>query len=163
MNQITVRHVTPEDAPALQRIYSQPDTQANTLQLPLPSATLWQERLNNLRPGVHSLVASIDDEVVGQLTLEVNAIVRRRHSATFGMGVDQNYRQRGVGKALLAAMIDLCDNWLQVTRIELTVFADNEAAIALYRQFGFEVEGTARRYAMRNGEWVDTHFMARLI
>lgn len=163
MNSITVRHVKIEDADALQRIYSQPDTQANTLQLPLPSPMLWQERLNNLRPGVHSLVACIDEKVVGQLTVEVNAAARRRHSATFGMGVDQDYRQRGVGKALIAAMIELCDNWLQVTRIELTVFADNEGAIALYSQFGFKIEGTAHRYAMRNGKMVDTHYMARLI
>ncbi|MCG7390326.1 GNAT family N-acetyltransferase [Pantoea sp. ACRSB] len=162
MSEIIVRHVAPDDAAALLHIYSQPDTMANTLHLPLPSLQKWQERLNNLSPTGHSLVACIEGKVVGQLTLEVIATARRRHCATLGMGVDQDYRNRGVGKALLGAAVDLCDNWLQVTRMELTVFADNPAAIALYRHFGFEIEGTAKGYAMRQGEMIDTHYMARL-
>ena len=162
MSEITIRHVTPEDAVALQRIYSQPDTQANTLQLPHSSLQMWQTRLSTPRPGVHLLVACMDDEVVGQCALEVPERARRRHSATLGMGGDENYRQRGVGRALMQEMVNLCDNWLQVSRMELTVFVDNAPAIALYRRFGFEIEGTARRYAMRYGELIDVHFMARL-
>ena len=34
--------------------------------------------------------------------------------------------------------------------------------IALYEQFGFEREGTHRRYAFRNGEYVDAYSMARI-
>ena len=45
---------------------------------------------------------------------------------------------------------------------ELTVFVDNAPAIALYRKFGFEVEGTHRAYAMRGGHFVDVLAMARL-
>ncbi len=56
----------------------------------------------------------------------------------------------------------LCDNWLRVERIELTVFADNAPAIAVYKKYGFEIEGTGRRYALRNGEYVDAYYMARM-
>ncbi len=38
----------------------------------------------------------------------------------------------------------------------------NERAIALYRKFGFEVEGRHRGYAMRDGCYVDVFAMARL-
>lgn len=162
MSQVTVRHATPEDAAVLTRIYSQPETQAGTLHLPHQSPSLWQERLANPRPHVTMLVACIDGQVVGQLTLEVMAVARRRHCATIGMGVDPAFHRRGVGKALMAAMVDLCDNWLQVTRIELTVFADNYQAMGLYQQFGFEIEGTARGFAVRDGQMIDTHYMARL-
>ena len=82
MSEIMVRHVTPEDAAALMHIYSQPDTMANTLQLPLPSLQKWQQRLSNLSPTGHSLVACIEEKVVGQLTLEILAPARRRHCAT---------------------------------------------------------------------------------
>ena len=34
--------------------------------------------------------------------------------------------------------------------------------MALYRKFGFIVEGTGKQYALRNGEYVDAYFMARL-
>lgn len=59
-------------------------------------------------------------------------------------------------------MINLCDNWLRIERIELTVFVDNAPALAVYRKFGFEVEGTAKNHALRNGEYVDSYFMARM-
>ncbi|HEX9390637.1 MAG TPA: GNAT family N-acetyltransferase [Usitatibacteraceae bacterium] len=42
------------------------------------------------------------------------------------------------------------------------MYVDNVAAIALYKKFGFEIEGTLRMYAFRNGEYVDAHSMARL-
>jgi RimJ/RimL family protein N-acetyltransferase len=38
----------------------------------------------------------------------------------------------------------------------------NAIGIALYEKFGFEVEGTHRRFAFRDGEYVDAYSMARL-
>jgi putative acetyltransferase len=62
----------------------------------------------------------------------------------------------------MEAALDLADNWLNLTRIELRVYVDNAAAITLYEKFGFEVEGTHRRLAFRDGEYVDAYSMARL-
>ncbi len=62
----------------------------------------------------------------------------------------------------MQAALDLADKWLQYTRIELTVFTDNVGAIALYKKFGFEIEGTHINFAFRNGEYVDVYAMARL-
>lgn len=162
MSNIVVRYVEPQDAHALQHIYAQESTYSDTLQIPYPSLTQWQQRIAQQHPGHYSLVACLDDRVVGQLTLEVNQSPRRRHSATFGLGVDADQRGQGVAGALMRAMIDLCDNWLNVERIELTVYTDNAAALALYNKFGFVTEGTACRYALRAGEMVDVQYMARL-
>jgi L-phenylalanine/L-methionine N-acetyltransferase len=63
---------------------------------------------------------------------------------------------------LMEAALDLADNWLDLTRIELSVYTDNAAGIALYKKFGFEIEGTHRRYAFRNGGYVDSYSMARI-
>jgi putative acetyltransferase len=68
---------------------------------------------------------------------------------------------QGVGSALMAALCDYADRWLGTLRIELTVYTDNEAALKLYRKFGFEIEGTMRGYAMRDGRYVDAYAMAR--
>ena len=38
----------------------------------------------------------------------------------------------------------------------------NAAGIALYEMFGFEIEGTHRRFAFRDGEYVDAYSMARI-
>ncbi|WP_153017076.1 GNAT family N-acetyltransferase, partial [Pseudomonas amygdali] len=72
------------------------------------------------------------------------------------------WQGKGVGSKLLAAVLDVADNWMNLHRVELTVYADNEAAQGLYRKFGFEVEGHLRNYAVRDGAFVDALSMARL-
>ena len=44
-----------------------------------------------------------------------------------------------------------------LTRLGLEVYTDNEPAIRLYTKFGFEIEGTLRRSAFRNGQFVDSY------
>ena len=51
---------------------------------------------------------------------------------------------------------------MNLTRLDLRVYVDNAPAIALYEKFGFEKEGTHRRFVYRDGEYVDAHVMARL-
>ena len=62
----------------------------------------------------------------------------------------------------MQACLDLADNWLNLERLELEVYADNEAAISLYKRFGFEHEGTLRKHAFRDGVYVDSIMMGRL-
>jgi len=78
------------------------------------------------------------------------------------MAVRDDWQGMGVGTHLLRTALDLADNWLNLTRVELTVYTDNAAGIALYEKFGFETEGTHRRYAFRDGGFVDAYSMARL-
>ena len=78
------------------------------------------------------------------------------------MAVDVAYQGQGVGSALLAAIVDLADNWYNLRRLELEVHADNAAGVALYEKFGFEVEGVYRKFAYRDGAFVDALAMARL-
>ena len=51
----------------------------------------------------------------------------------------------------MKAALDLADNWLNLTRIELEVCTDNQTGIALYEKWGFEIEGTLRHFAFRGG------------
>ena len=159
---INVRHTEPEDFEALRHIFNGPRATAGTLQLPFPSAEMWRKRLSEPQEGMFSLVACVDDEVVGEISLHTTPTHwRMRHVASIGMAVRDDWQGKGVGTALMQAVIDLADNWLNLTRIELRVYVDNAPAIALYEKFGFEVEGTHRRMAFRNGEYVDGHSMAR--
>ena len=161
-DRITIRHSEESDIRAIARIYSQPSCYAGTLQHPFPSLAKWQKRLSELPDHCFSLVAEIDGEVVGQIGMEVCTNARRKHVADLGMAVSEEFQGIGVGSALLKGAINLAHHWLAVRRIELEVYTDNHAAIALYKRHGFAIEGEARDYAFRDGEYVDVFFMANI-
>ena len=162
---LVVRRARAGDAADFSRMMSEPEVYANLMQLPLPSEDAWRSRLEAYAAGGRDdlqLVAELDGRVVGSLGLHPQTTLRRRHAALLGISVERSAQRRGVGTALLQAACDYADGWAQILRIELTVFTDNAAALALYQRFGFRIEGTHRAYAMRAGGYADVHAMARL-
>ena len=163
---ITIRRTSPKDAAALAGLMSDPAIFGGLLQMPYPSEELWHARLSEASPPGKpdlSLVAELDGDVAGSAGLFApGAVLRRRHVMGLGISVARSAQGRGVGSALMMALCDYADRWLGVLRIELTVYTDNAAAQRLYRKFGFEVEGTFRGYALRDGVYVDALSMARL-
>ena len=161
-SQITVRRSIGSDAEAIAHIFSGPHAVWGTLQLPFPHPEKYRERLAKSDDNNVMLVAEVNGEVVGQAGLHLYSNVRRRHTASIGMAVRDDWQGRGVGTALMSALLDLADNWYQLTLVELEVYTDNAPAIHLYEKFGFVLEGTKKRDAFRAGQFVDTHVMARL-
>jgi putative acetyltransferase len=160
---IVIRHVEPGDYQALQRIFAAPRAIWGTAQLPFPSAELWRKRLAEPARGLFRLVACVEDEVVGSLGLRTFPDrPRRRHAGQIGMAVRDDWQGKGIGTALVQAAIDLADNWLNLERLELTVWTDNVPAIRLYEKFSFVTEGTLVRYAFREGQYEDCFTMARV-
>ena len=133
-----VRHAEPEDYPAVQKIYTAASVYRQLTQDPFPSLDMWRQRLAEPKAGFYDLLACYQEEVVGQLGLTVHHRSRRKHCGALGMAVREDWHGKGVGSSLMAAAIDLADNWLNLRRLELEVLVDNEAAIALYTKFGFE-------------------------
>jgi putative acetyltransferase len=160
---ITIRRAEAGDAHAIHATFSTPKAMAGTLQLPFPTVEMWRKRLSDVPADDFILVAEVGGNVVGNLGLHLaSKSPRRRHAGAIGMSVRDDWHNRGVGSALLAAAVDLADNWLNYTRLELTVYTDNAAAVALYRKFGFEIEGTLKWYAFRGGRMIDAYTMARV-
>ena len=166
MRPITVRRAHAGDAEAFARLMGDSQVLPGLLQLPYPSIEGWRARLaehDTLGRADLLLVAEVAGAVVGNAGLHAaGAAHRRRHAMGLGIAVAQDHQRQGVGSALMAALIDAADRWLGCLRIELTVFVDNAAAIALYRKFGFELEGTHCAFALRDGVYADAHAMARL-
>jgi putative acetyltransferase len=162
-SKIEVRAAELSDVEALTHLFASRNAYSQTLQLPFQSLEVWRNRLTTNDDTQVTLVASVAGEVVGNLGLTRFTRPRRAHVGHIGMGVRDDWQGKGVGSALMQAVLDLADNWLGLRRLELRVYADNERAIALYRKFGFELEGTHRAYALRDGVYVDSLSMARLI
>ena len=160
---LKIRRAEPDDYLAVYEIFTSPDVYADTMQLPYPSRELWRKRVAETPENFINLVAVVDDRVVGMVGLETFPNrPRRRHVGRIGISVHSEWQGKGVGKALMAAVVDLADNWLNLTRLELEVYADNAAAIHVYERFGFSYEGTLRQHAFRNGKYVDSNMMGRL-
>jgi len=116
---------------------------------------------NNLRNRAPHFVAVDGGRVVGWCDVRPKTHVTLRHSGVLGMGVAASHRGHGVGSALLRATVDQA--FAQgLTRVELVVREDNEAAIALYRRHGFELEGRLRCYLIVDGTTHDALQMARI-
>jgi L-phenylalanine/L-methionine N-acetyltransferase len=159
----TIRRAEPDDYKSMHQVWAGPKAVWGTLQLPFPSAELWRKRLAEPPEGTFNLVACAENEIIGQLGLHTFPNhPRRRHAGQIGMAVMDDWQGKGAGTALMQAAVDLADKWLNLTRLELDVYTDNEPAIRLYKKFGFVIEGTLVNYAYRDGQYVDTYTMARL-
>ena len=162
MNNITIRRATLNDVPSITQMHADYSAYANTLQLPYPTEKTWEARLGANDPLVTQFVAILDDKVVGLLVINQASQARRKHVATFGITVSEAHQGKGIGSQLMQVMVDYCDNWLNIHRIELEVFATNESGVGLYEKFGFELEGKMRDYAFRDGQYVDAVMMSRI-
>ena len=159
---IVIQRFTEAHLDGVAALYNEPAVCRQVLQMPFQSVQAWRNKLELDNERRLQLVAVHGGEVIGQLGLEQLLLVRRSHVGSFGMGVAPAWQGKGVGSRLLTAALDVADNWMNLHRVELTVYADNDAAHHLYRKFGFEVEGRLRDYALRDGVFVDTLSMARL-
>jgi len=160
---ITIRRAEPDDFGLVCEVFADESAYSGTLQLPFPSKEVRRKFMADAPDGDYLLLAFVDGEIAACAGLHPAArSPRRAHARMLGMSVHSRFQGKGVGTALMTALLDLADKWLPVTRVELTVFTDNERAIALYRKFGFEIEGTHKSYALRDGRYADTYCMARI-
>jgi putative acetyltransferase len=160
---LKMRRAEADDFEQVYEMFASAKVYAGTLQLPYPSREYWRRRLTENVDSVYYIVAIIDDRIVGMVSVATYPNrPRRRHAGAIGISVHADWQGKGLGKELMRAIVDFADNWLNLTRLELEVYADNEAAIRLYERFGFEVEGTLRQHAYRDGRYVDSIVMGRL-
>lgn len=112
------------------------------------------------RPNALFLTAWDHGELVG--TIDFHGGTRRRtaHAGEFGLVVRRSHWGRGIGGALLDALLAWARGHAAVTKVKLRVRADNAAALALYEARGFEVEGRLRAEVVVDGAPMDVLAMA---
>jgi len=160
-SEFSIRSTRVTDFEQITVLSNLPLYRAGTLRLPYQSLEQTRKWLEGLGTSTLSIVAEIDGQIVGLAGMHRFA-GRRLHAAELGIGVHDDFTGKGIGSALVGALIDAADNWLNIKRIELTVFTDNTPAIRLYEKFGFETEGLLRANAFKEGRYADVFVMARL-
>ncbi|MFC3675578.1 GNAT family N-acetyltransferase [Ferrovibrio xuzhouensis] len=125
-------------------------------------AELGQRRAAILGKGLPYLVAEIDGAVVGYAYAgPYRPRIAYRFSVEDSIYVAQDAPRRGIGRALLAALIEHCT--AQGYRQMVAVIGDtgNMGSIGLHAALGFRVVGTLPSIGFKHGRWVDSVFMQR--
>ena len=104
-------------------------------------------------------VARDGNEIVGTGNYSSFPKKRMAHRGEFGISVRKSYWNQGVGTMLMEHILDFAKNVAKSEIVSLEVRSDNEAAIHLYRKFGFEKIGTFKGYFKIGEELIDFDIM----
>jgi L-amino acid N-acyltransferase YncA len=160
---LTIRHAGPSDAPTIADIYNEGIVDRSATFETQPRSA--DDILGRLADGERfpMLVAVEEGVVRGWAALSV---YRSRPCyvgiAEFSIYLDRAARGRGVGRQLLAALIDAARDrgyWKLVSR----VFPFNTASRALCRSCGFREVGIYEKHGCLDGVWLDVVVVERLI
>jgi L-amino acid N-acyltransferase YncA len=161
---VLVRDTTEADMPAVQAIYAEQVLHGlSTFEEVPPSAgELAQRRAGVLALGLPYLAAELDGRVVGYSYATLyRPRAAYRHTIENSVYVAEGLRGKGIGAALLGALIQRCETgpWRQM--IAVIGNSANTGSIELHRSLGFRPVGTLRDVGFKLGHWVDTVLMQR--
>jgi RimJ/RimL family protein N-acetyltransferase len=157
----TIRPVVPSDAEKLLRLVR---TVAGETDFLLFNPDEFQMSVEDLAKRIKAgdfalrLVAEIEGDIVGELTFRTGKWSRTKHAGELGVMVRKDAWSLGIGTALLESLISWAEK-SRIRKINLRVRVDNEAAIRLYKKFGFQIEGTLSREIFVNGRFYDCYWM----
>ena len=165
---IAIRPITVEDAEAYLQMRTELDHETKFMMLEPGErrTTIEQERerlAGVLKTGNKMIFVAEDAEhIVGSLWANGGDFRRNHHNVHIVIGIRRAYTHQGIGTRLFQA----CEAWARergLHRLELTVMTHNQPGIALYKKMGFEIEGTAPHALRVDGEYVDLHYMSKLL
>jgi phosphinothricin acetyltransferase len=144
--------------PGVARVYAEGIATRNaTFETEVPSWEAW----DSSHLSDHRFVALRDAEVVGWVA--VSAVSSRcvyRGYVENSVYVAETVRGRGVGRALLHALIESTEA-AGIWTIQAGMFPENEPSIRLHESVGFERVGLHRRLGKLDGEWRDVLMLER--
>ncbi len=155
---VTVRALEQRDWAAVRRIYAEGIATGDaTFETEVPD----RRTLEHAWLADHRWVAELDGQVVGWAA--ARAVSHRpvyAGVAETSLYVGDDYRGRGVGKALIHRQVTAADN-AGLWTLQTAIFPENRASIALHQSAGFRTLGVRERIGRHHGIWRDTVFLER--
>lgn len=161
---VLVRDATDQDMAGIQAIYAHHVLHglASFEEVPPTVEELLARRASVIGLGLPYLVAEIDGGVVGYAYATLyRTRSAYRHTVEDSVYVAPGFGGRGIGSALLRALIDRCEAgpWRQL--VANIGDSGNAGSLALHRRFGFQTVGTLTSVGFKFGRWIDTVLMQR--
>ncbi len=163
-----IRAANAADAPAVAAIYGHHVLHGTGTfeEIPPSEAEIASRIAAVLTEGLPYLVAEAEAESGGHVIGFAYAAPYRpraayRYAVEDSVYVDPDHHGRGVGKALVAEVIRLCE--ARGLRQMVAVVGDsaNAGSIGLHRSLGFEQQGVGRSLGFKHGRWLDIVWMQR--
>lgn len=82
-------------------------------------------------------IALVNNKIVGHLNLRCGGIQALVHRMKLGMGLEKEFRSKGIGSELLKTAILWAKSQKEISWIDLSTFSKNTAARSMYKKFGF--------------------------
>jgi L-amino acid N-acyltransferase YncA len=163
---VIIRDSTEADLAAIQRIYAHHVLHGlASFEEEVPTVVeLARRRADVLARGLPHLVAERDGAVVGySYASPYRARAAYRFSIEDSVYVVEGLSGRGIGRALLTALIAKCEagGWRQM--VAIIGDSGNAGSIALHERLGFRMVGTFRAIGFKHGRWVDSVLMQRAL
>ena len=164
LDRIQIRAATGDDAAAIAEIYNQGiDDRVATYETKVHTEEDQRTWIQSIAGRYPIIVAHIDGEIIGWAGA---AAYRHRECyrgiGEFSMYVHRDWRRRGVGDQLLAALINEAER-LGLWKLLARVFLFNQASRALCRKHGFREVGVYEKHARLDGRWLDVVIVEKLI
>jgi RimJ/RimL family protein N-acetyltransferase len=142
-------------AASTDQIATQPDETPPTVEA---ERELIEQRLRT--PTSLMMLATHGGAIIGVLGFWVAERRRLAHAGTLGISIEESWRNRGVGRAMIQATLDWARAHPTIEKVCLSVFSSNGMARALYRKLGFVEEGCRTGQAkLGPGRYVDEIYM----
>jgi phosphinothricin acetyltransferase len=159
---IAVRPSTEADVPAMVAIYCHHVQHGvGDAVEPMHPDDLKRRRKNMLKRRLPHLVAEADGAVVGYAyAVPFRKRPAYRHTIKHSIYVHQDHLGAGIGRRLLAALIEACAD-AGFRQMIGYVDAENTASLRLHEAFGFARAGYLKAVGFRFGRWTDSVMMQR--
>lgn len=165
-----LRYPKPEDLEKLLEFINELSAEETFIRYQGEVITLEQEKeyLDKLLKDINAgkaveLLLFIGDKLAGNAGVVLKTL-NQSHVGLFGISLLKEFRGMGLGKLFMEKVIEEAKNKLPgLKTIELSCFINNEAAINLYKRFGFNEFGRLPEGLRRKGQYFEQVFMFKKV
>ena len=140
--EVTIRFLTANDKEALFQMFSSMSSEALKWSMAPYTMEVIQRWINNIK-NLIPLVAEYNNRIVGYASIYKFQHPRRKGIGDLAIYLHQDFHNVGLGTAMMKKLLQLAKEH-KMHKLELYVVEDNKAAVALYKKFGFKIEGISK-------------------